>query len=743
MSDGELGERAAAPASAAGASSPNLLTQPPRALTPKAFAAAAVFLLVALVGGAYWQRHAPAANLDPLAAYAMLAVAAVAAALTGLWVAVDRGYRRAARGLAAAARMTAHGAGIGTAGARVPEERFGDLGDVARSVNELTDKLAQARRGVDLAVAEKTAAAEEQKRRLATILQDLHEGVLVCNVKHQILLYNQTALDLLHLKGGVGLGRSLLHLVMAEPIIHTLERLTARVREERHLTHAFGTSAQFVGATVDGQVLLEGRMSVILQTDPDGGPNGGTETITGYVVTLADATGELAALGKRDALLRAATEGIRQPVANLRAALEILVDTPELGPEERDAFQSGMTQAVEQLNAQLERVTDEYRSLAAASWPMSDIHSGNLFNLVRRRVGGDKGYAVAPVGLPQWVHVDSYSMVVMLDYLIDYVYSLTGVQAFDICAEQDGHWLYVDILWQGPKVPSAIIDTWLDHPLPDALGGLTVGDVLTHHRSTLWSEPVKERSGYSRLRMPVSPAKTPPQARPAALAAQARPEFFDFSLLHQPLVTSELGRTPLDQLHYVVFDTETTGLSPSGGDEIIQIAAVRIVNGRILTGESFNQLVNPRRAIPPESVKFHGLTDDMVADAPTIDQVLPKFRAYVSGAVLVAHNAAFDLKFLKMKERAAGVRFDSPVLDTMLLSRMLQGDEGAHNLDGVAARLGIEVIDRHTALGDSLVTAAVLLRMIDMLKERDVRTLDDAIRAANILVELRERERAF
>ncbi|HRQ83178.1 MAG TPA: hypothetical protein PKZ97_18855, partial [Azospirillaceae bacterium] len=197
----------------------------------------------------------------------------------------------------------------------------------------------------------------------------------------------------------------------------------------------------------------------------------------------------LAALGKRDALLRAATEGIRQPVANLRAALEILVDTPELGPEERDAFQSGMTEAVELLNAQLERVTDEYRSLAAASWPMSDIHSGNLFNLVRRRVGGDKGYGVAPVGLPQWVHVDSYSMVVMLDYLIDYVYSLTGVQAFDICAEQDGHWLYLDILWQGPKVPSAIIDTWLDHPLPDALGGLTVGDVLTHHRSTLWSEP--------------------------------------------------------------------------------------------------------------------------------------------------------------------------------------------------------------------------------------------------------------
>ena len=100
MSDGELGESAAAPVSAPPALAPNLSTpKPPPPMTPKAFAAAAVFLLGALVGGAYWQRHAPAANLDPLAAYAMLAVAAAAATLAGLWVAVDRGYRRAARGL--------------------------------------------------------------------------------------------------------------------------------------------------------------------------------------------------------------------------------------------------------------------------------------------------------------------------------------------------------------------------------------------------------------------------------------------------------------------------------------------------------------------------------------------------------------------------------------------------------------------------------------------------------------------
>ncbi|MDQ2106201.1 3'-5' exonuclease [Azospirillum isscasi] len=724
------GNAAAAPAPAAPAE--------PRRIVPLAFRAAGVGLPLLSVGAAV--GFGSGGDPNAFVTYAVTMTAAVTAGVWGLWGLVDRKLLRASETLSREAGLIAHGAADGKAGARIPVARYGDLAPVAKAVNELSDKLAAARRDTARIVAESTAKAEEQKTRLAAVLRDLHEGVLVCNLKHQILLYNQTALDILHLAGDLGLGRSLLHFVVAEPVTHTLERLTLRVREGRHVNHEHGTTAQFVGATTDGRILLAGRMSAILQDAPDGSDE--PPSITGYVITLSDATSELAALGQRDALLREATEGFCAPIANLRAVLETLEDTPELGPEERAAFQAALMESSNTLSERLAHVTGEYRSVVTGSWPMSDIHSTNLINLIRHRVGPEAQYGVTLTGLPQWVHGDSYSLVILFGYLIEYVYALTGVPAYDLSVEAEGNWVYLDITWRGPSVPSGIVDSWLDHPLPDALGGLTVGDVLQHHKSTMWSEAVKGNELLSRLRVPLPPAQKPPSAHTAARGA-ARPEFFDFNLLHQPLATSELGRTPLDQLHYVVFDTETTGLSPSNGDEIIQIAAVRVVGGRILTGETFNTLVNPKRTIPPESIPFHGITDAMVADKPAIDKVLPQFRNFVSGAVLIAHNAAFDLKFLKMKERASGVRFDSPVLDTMLLSRMLLGEGGDHTLDGIAERLGIEVVDRHTALGDSLVTAAVFLRMVEMLKERDVRTLDDAIRGANIIVELAARERAF
>jgi DNA polymerase-3 subunit epsilon len=392
------------------------------------------------------------------------------------------------------------------------------------------------------------------------------------------------------------------------------------------------------------------------------------------------------------------------------------------------------------LSERLEQVTAEYRGIVTGGWPMSDVHSGNLINLVIARAAASGGPALTLTGLPQWLHGDSHSLVLMLDLLARRLAEATGRASLDVSADASGAWTYVDLSWEGRPVPSSTLDGWLGAALPDALGGITVGDVLQRHRSDLWSEAAG--AGRARLRVPLPPAAQL-HGHADYVAPAPRPEFFDFSLLHQPLATSALGGRRLDELTFVVFDTETTGLRPSDGDEIISIAGVRIVNGRILTGETFAQLVDPGRSIPAESLLFHGISDDMVRGRPRIEAVLPQFRAFVSGAVLVAHNAAFDLKFLKMKERSSGIRFDNPVLDTMLLSRVIQGQDAAHALDDIARRLGIQVVDRHTALGDAFLTAAIFLAFVELLAERGIHTLDDAIRSANILVELQARERAF
>jgi DNA polymerase-3 subunit epsilon len=191
-----------------------------------------------------------------------------------------------------------------------------------------------------------------------------------------------------------------------------------------------------------------------------------------------------------------------------------------------------------------------------------------------------------------------------------------------------------------------------------------------------------------------------------------------------------LDDRPLKSLSYTVFDTETTGLNPSQGDEIIQIGATRIVNHKLLRQDAFEQLIDPGRSIPAASIPIHGITPQMVQGQPRIGQVLPTFHAYASDTVLVAHNAAFDMKFFQLKEASTGLRFDQPVLDTLLLSAVIHPHQESHRLEAIAQRMNITVLGRHTALGDAMVTAEVFLRMVPLLAEMGIHTLGQAREAS-------------
>ena len=195
------------------------------------------------------------------------------------------------------------------------------------------------------------------------------------------------------------------------------------------------------------------------------------------------------------------------------------------------------------------------------------------------------------------------------------------------------------------------------------------------------------------------------------------------------MTSTDLDRKLCD-LTYTVFDTETTGLEPSNGDEIIQIGAARIVNHRLLRQEIFDQLVDPERPLKPESIPIHGISEDMVRGQPNIDLVLPAFHEFCADTVLIAHNAAFDMRFLQLKEKRTGVRFAQPVLDTLLLSAVVHPNQESHQLDVILERLGIQIESRHNALEDALATGEAFLKLVPLLEEKGIVTIRQALEAS-------------
>lgn len=232
---------------------------------------------------------------------------------------------------------------------------------------------------------------------------------------------------------------------------------------------------------------------------------------------------------------------------------------------------------------------------------------------------------------------------------------------------------------------------------------------------------------------------------PSALprdAAPPRPDFFGFD----PFGRNDrpgLRDTPLAELTYVAFDTETTGLRPGRGDAIISVGAVRIVGTRIQTDGTFDRLVNPRRRIPKRSTRIHGIDDAMVRDAPGMTEVLPAFRDFVGDAVLVGHNVAFDLNFLALDEHATGIKLTNPVLDTMFLAALLGDEVRDHSLDALAKHFGIALTARHSALADAMATAEVFVRELDALAGRGIATFGVASDAARTMPKLRSAAARF
>jgi DNA polymerase-3 subunit epsilon len=603
---------------------------------------------------------------------------------------------------------------------------------LARTIEALARQRTQLQRDVAQQIAEASRGIEQERSRLSALMAELTQSVLVCNRDGRILLYNSRARTQFRdwsrtpaTAGGaelIGLGRSVYAVFDRALIAHALETIEQRAR-----AGIAQPSAQFVTSAPGGQLLR-------VQMAPVYDPQRGAAAPGGFLLMLDDITREIEHEAARDRLLLDLTEGSRASLANLQAALEML-ELTDLEPPMRERFQHVVRDEVALMTTRVQSLAADVLAGMKTRWPMEDMLGAELVTAACRRIEalGAVRVDADEVDPTLWLHVDSYTLLQALEYLARRLVDEYELRTLRLRLQGAGPRARLDLVWVGHAMSTETVMSWQMEAMRSAGADatpLTVRDVVERHHGEFWFERERVRhEAFFRFLLPCSEAQDAPPPAPLA-DADGRPEFYDFDLFQTSAQTRELDERLLADLTYTVFDTETTGLAPTDGDEIIQIGATRIVNGRLLRHECIDQLIDPQRALDTASAAVHGIRAETLAGQPTILEVLPVFHAFALDTVLVAHNAAFDMRFLQLKEAASGLRFDQPVLDTLLLSAWLHPNQASHRLEAIAQRLGVAVLGRHTALGDAIVTAEVFLRLIPLLQARQVHTLGQARAAA-------------
>ncbi|MCK9382027.1 MAG: exonuclease domain-containing protein [Sulfuritalea sp.] len=655
---------------------------------------------------------------------------------------------------------------------RVAPEGPPEVRELARAANDLAQQRDELLNDVEEQISRAKATVEEEKNRLAALMSELALGVVVCNLDGRILLYNNRArLQFKALAQGptsmsggalIGLGRSIFSILERGQITHALENIQQRLRRG-----SAEPTANFITSTRAGQ-LLRAQMAPVLGSAeraervgiPPAPPaeQGGDDIsgqaapahevptatmpgaeleVTGYVLTIENITRNFERETERDQALQSLTDGNRAALGNIRAAVETLIDSPEMEADYRERFTRVIADEAAAMSQRLATTMSRFADSLKTRWPLEDVLAIDIVAAAARRVGDRLNLPIKneDQDTSLWIRVDSFALIQAITFLASRLQDDYAIRELRLRVCAEGKMVFVDLIWSGTPVSSETLYTWELEPMNVGAetSPLTLRDVVDRHGGEIWYQ--RDKAAHNAFFRIVLPAAVTPHGQvldqAQHLHSDSRPEYYDFDLFAARDAEGS-GIDPdrrLTDLVYSVFDTETTGLQPSNGDEIIQMGAVRIVNNRLLRQEIFDQLVDPVIPLKPEGMLIHGITEAMVNGQPRLDVVLPAFHEFCAETILVAHNAAFDMRFLQLKEDSLGVRFTQPVLDTLLLSAVIHPNQESHRLESIAERLGINVIGRHTALGDAYVTGEVFLKMIPLLADMGIVTLRQALDA--------------
>lgn len=602
------------------------------------------------------------------------------------------------------------------------------------AINELAAQRDHLRADMAQQILQASAHVQQERNRLAALMAELTQSVVVCNLDGRILLYNNRARlqfkvlsDAPALADGaelIGIGRSIYAVFDRKLVAHALESIHQRLARG-----AANPAAQFVTTTRSGQ-LLRVQMAPVRASDQ----TGASADLSGFVLMLENVTRTFEEGNLRDQLLHGLTERSRSSLANMQAAVDML-SLPDLEPVMQERFLSVVRDEVSVMSKRVTDLAQQSAQGLKTRWPMEEMLGTDLLLAAQRRMETqcERTVSLDLVDASVWLRVDSFTLIQALSYLATRLVDEFEIKFLRLRLQMVQGRAQLDLIWTGQAMSTETVMSWEMESMRFGSEStpLTVRDVVARHGGEMWFERERIRhEAFFRFLLPLADAQEQREAAQQVRHHDSRPEFYDFDLFQVSDAGHALDDRPLSSLTYTVFDTETTGLNPSGGDEIIQMGAARIVNGKLLRQESFEQLVDPQRMIPAVTIPIHGITQDMVRGQPTIGEVLPAFHVFAQDTVLVAHNAAFDMKFLQLKEAETGLVFNHPVLDTLLLSAVVHPNQESHRLEAIAERFNITVLGRHTALGDAMVTAEVWLRLIPLLQDMGIHTMRQAREAA-------------
>ncbi len=697
-------------------------------------AAGFMFLLGAVAGAVIWSwLDGREGAVGPLA-WLLLVLVVVPLAGTGYWL-----RNRFQQVLEDADRMSeeARFLLVDPSVRRISKPSEPSLRRVADTLTEFASRFTRSEKERRLEIESAREEMAQERNRLAALMSELVSAVLVCDLEGRILLFNRSARRMLEGHesdppsdtGFVGLHRSVYGVIERPALEHALRNLSYRLEqvgqsERQQRVEQARLVGRFMTTVGEGR-MLRVRMAPILDADSE---------LTGFVLTLNDMTEAFESSDRRDRLLEEIVQGLRGKLASIRAAVETLDAYPEMVESRQIQLRGVIREETAALNALLEDTLESRSADQESRWQLEEMACPDLLWAIQRHFEDQHGFALECecADTELWLQVETYSLVRALAHAVSRLREELGIEKAGLRLREEKGFAALDLVWSFEGLDVEMLCDWqrqaFETEESDATPGLK--EVASRHGGEAWFNLDRESHiAYFRILLPVVEGLSQPRIGGPTRWDEidgGPPENYDFELLERGGEHPEIDRRPLASLAMTVFDTETTGIDIEGGDKVISIAAVRIVKGRLLATETFDQLVDPRRSIPPASTEIHGISAGDVEGMPALEDVLPRFARFCEDTVLVAHNASFDLRLLQRSEAESGVILDHPVLDTLLLSRLAEPEESDHRLESLAERFGIEVKGRHTALGDSMMTARCLLRLLPLLEARNIRTLEEA-----------------